>query len=232
MHPSALLNCKRFFECYVNCQSHSPEKKIVEIGSLDVNGSLREVVPDTHKYIGVDFAEGKGVDVILTDPYALPFEDEYADIVVSSSCFEHSEMFWLLFLEILRILKPNGLFYLNVPSNGTFHRYPVDCWRFYPDSGNALVSWGKRNGFNPALLESYTSCQVEHSWNDYVAVFVKDASFASSHQRRITSEMKEFYNGLVHGRHEILNYSRKVEDQKKIKLIPKFLRNRIKVCGQ
>ena len=30
------------------------------------------------------------------------------------------------------------LFYLNAPSNGEFHRYPVDCWRFYPDAGGAL----------------------------------------------------------------------------------------------
>lgn len=129
-------------------------------------------------------------------------------------------------------MKPNGLFYLNVPSNGTFHRYPVDCWRFYPDSGSALVTWGKRNGFNPALLETYTSCQAKHSWNDYVAVFIKDESFVNNHPKRITSEFKEFYNGGVYGEQEFRNFSPKVEDQKKLKLIPKFLRNRIKVCGQ
>jgi SAM-dependent methyltransferase len=71
--------------------------------------------------------------------YKLPFADGSVDVVLSSSCFEHSEFFWLLFLEILRVLRPEGLFYLNAPSNGPFHRYPVDCWRFYPDSGNALV---------------------------------------------------------------------------------------------
>ena len=46
---------------------------------------------------------------MLTDPYHLPFESNSLDVVVSSSCFEHSEMFWLLFLEIMRVLKPEGL---------------------------------------------------------------------------------------------------------------------------
>ena len=65
-------------------------------------------------------------------------------------------MFWVSYLEILRILKPVGLFYLNAPSDGAVHKYPVDCWRFYPDSGQALVTWSKRNGFNNVLLECYT----------------------------------------------------------------------------
>ena len=38
------------------------------------------------------------------------------DIVVSISTFEHTEFFWETFLEILRVLKPNGLFFLNAPS--------------------------------------------------------------------------------------------------------------------
>src|SRR5690606_22164720 len=102
------------------------------------------VAPANVTYIGLDFEKAKGVDVLLTDPYTLPFENESVDVVVSSSCFEHSEMFWLVFAEILRILKPNGLVYLNAPSNGVVHRYPVDCWRFYPDAGEALATWGKR----------------------------------------------------------------------------------------
>jgi hypothetical protein len=60
-----------------------------------------------------------------------------------------------MFIEIQRVLKPEGLFYLNAPSNGTYHRYPVDCWRFYPDSGVALSHWGQKNGYNTQLIESF-----------------------------------------------------------------------------
>ena len=152
MHPSAFEFGMAFSDTY--CKNRSGIV-IVDVGSQDVNGSLRDVFPDGTDYIGVDFCEGKGVDVVLDDPYKLPFEDGTIDVVVCSSVFEHSQFFWVLFLEIIRILKPEGLFYLNVPSNGYVHRYPVDCWRFYPDSGLALVEWAERNGYTPALLESF-----------------------------------------------------------------------------
>jgi SAM-dependent methyltransferase len=152
MHPTAIINCKNFFDVYSKSFKENQTTKVVEIGSQDVNGSLRSVAPKNFEYIGVDFQSAKGVDIVLDDPYSLPFDNDSIDIVLSSSCFEHSEMFWLVFLEIMRILKPNGLFYLNAPSSGSFHRYPVDCWRFYPDSGRALVSWSQRSGGNAQLL--------------------------------------------------------------------------------
>ena len=137
MHPTAFENCKKFKETYG--QLFVKDISIVEIGSQDVNGSLRSLWTEYTTYTGVDFVEGKGVNVVLSDPYKLPFESNSVDIILSSSVFEHSEMFWLLFLEIMRVLTPNGLFYLNAPSNGDFHRWPVDCYRFYPDAGKGLV---------------------------------------------------------------------------------------------
>src|SRR5690606_16595120 len=150
-------------------------------------------------YVGLDFAAGPGVDLVLNDPYHLPFADGSVDAVVSSSCFEHIEMFWLMFNEVLRVLKPKGLFYLNAPSNGEFHRYPVDCWRFYPDAGEALVRWGVRSGWQPALLESFTTHQQRDIWNDFVAVFVKDAACVGQHPARMLDRLERYMNGRRHG---------------------------------
>lgn len=205
MHPTALWNCRNFIDCYAGkSMLIQARPTVIEIGSQDVNGSLRSVCPEQFIYTGVDFVPGKGVDVVLQDPYSLPFESESADIVMASSVFEHSEMFWVLFLEILRILKPSGLFYLNVPSNGDFHRYPVDCWRFYPDSGGALVTWAQRNGLQPALLESYTSDQNADQWNDFVAVFLKDATQVSLFPDRILHTKRDVRNGMLLGHPEFV----------------------------
>lgn len=125
-------------------------------------------------------------------------------------------MFWILFLEILRITKPTGLIYINVPSNGPFHRYPVDCWRFYPDSGNALVTWAKRNQLNPMLLESYTDHQDLDYWNDFVAVFLKDQSFQHLHTDRMLKKKRDFSNGLVSTGGEILNRRGHPQDQRNV----------------
>lgn len=197
-------NGQSFFDTYAKFFENNPEGiRVVEIGSQDVNGTLRDACPNAFDYIGVDFEAAKGVDVILEDPYVFPFESESADIVISSSCFEHSEMFWLVFLEIMRILKPKGLFYLNAPSTGDVHRYPVDCWRFYPDSGMALVNWAKRNGINAAMLESYT--QSGGGWDDYVSVFLKDELHISEFTSRIIYIKKDFRDGQLFLNNQILH---------------------------
>jgi len=176
MHQEAMINGALFFKTYLEPLG---KVSIVEIGSQNVNGSLREVAPNNSNYIGVDFCKANGVDVVLDDPYKLPFSDNCFDAVVSSSCFEHSEMFWILYLEIIRILKPDGIFYLNAPSAGGYHRYPVDCYRFYPDSGVALSNWARRNGYNTAVIEHYT----HH--NDYVCVTIKNEKHISKYQNKI-----------------------------------------------
>ncbi|MFM2344637.1 MAG: hypothetical protein RLZZ210_1248 [Pseudomonadota bacterium] len=219
MHTTAMFNADLFFKVYINnylSKYPNPDFTIGEIGSQNVNGSIRDIKPEAIKnYIGIDFIQANGVDVVLTDPYSLPFADNSLDCIISSSVFEHSEMFWLVFNEIMRVLKPEGLFYLNTPSNGFFHRYPVDCWRFYPDSGKALVTWAKRCGFNPCLVESYTSNKMNNEcWNDFVAVFLKDANHIDKHTNRICHHFTNFQNGYIADKEGIIhNYAVVTEDQ-------------------
>lgn len=230
MHYTALQNCQHFFDNYgESIKKLSPMAHVVEIGSQDVNGSLRSLCPEQFKYTGVDFVAGKGVDLILDDPYSLPFDDESIDVILSSSCFEHSEMFWLLYLEIMRTLKPTGIFYLNTPSNGEFHRWPVDCWRFYPDSGRALITWAKRNGMTPQLLESYTSTQIGDQWNDFVAVFLKNELHIEKYPNRILHNKTDYSNGLVCGENDFSKMSAMPEDKKKMSSISKIIDNSLKV---
>lgn len=196
MHHSAMLNGKSFFETYSKILNRRSSCSVIEIGSQNVNGTLRDVCPKSYKYVGLDFVAGAGVDVVMSDPYRIPIDSDSVDVVVTSSCFEHSEFFWLSFLEIIRILKPNGLLYLNAPTTGSFHRFPVDCWRFYPDSGSALVRWAERNDYKPALLESFV--QVGGEFQDFVGVFLKDVGLISEFPTEVR---------MTHGRSDIENVS-------------------------
>lgn len=236
MHQTALENCKQFFSCYGNEISKiNPKAKVVEIGSRIVpgsvvNGTIRGAVPKDFEYVGLDFEQGDGVDILLQDPHVLPFEDASVDVVLSSSCFEHSEMFWLVYLEIMRVLRPTGLFYMNAPSNGYFHRFPIDAWRFYPDAGQALVTWGKRNQLKNTLLESYTAYQRDTVWSDFCAIYLKDEDFTDAYPKRvITSGKTQFYNGILLGNDSFLNYSEMPEDLLKIDTIQKILSNKYKL---
>lgn len=191
MHDTALFYGKKFLDNYVLKKS-----KILDIGSKDENGSLKKYVNDKHDYIGIDMIPGKNVDIVQDDPYVLPFGDNTFDIVTSTSVFEHSSMFWVLANEIFRVLKPNGLFYLNAPSNGPYHTYPLDCYRFYPDAGKGLVEWGVRSGYkNLIILESFIGDKKLDNWNDYVCIFLKDKQYISEYKKRIIDNHRSFTFG-------------------------------------
>lgn len=196
MHRNVLIHEQAFLETYF---PNSKNLHIAEIGSLNVNGSLKEeALRYSEEYIGIDFASGKDVDVVIEDPYSLPFPDNKFDLVMSSSCFEHSEMFWLSFLESLRILKPTGLLWYTVPGAWmSYHQYPVDCWRFYPDSAIALEKWANRSKIHAKMLESYmTIPSALGECSDAVAIFIKDFEFENQFLTRvITSNKVPFVNG-------------------------------------
>ena len=170
MHASALEYGRKFFEIHTDAGF----ERVLDIGSLDINGSLRSVCPPGLAYTGIDLSAGKGVDLILSDPYAYPFPDGHFDMIVSTSCFEHDAFFWITFLEALRVLAPGGLFYINAPSNGFYHGHPFDHWRFFPDAGLALQRWAERSGVAVDLVESFTGERAAGEfWNDLVMVFRK-----------------------------------------------------------
>jgi SAM-dependent methyltransferase len=206
MHATAEANARRFFGTYVN-QVSNPI--ITEIGSqIGGNGrefNIRSLAPPGSKYIGIDLEKMPGVDIILEDPYKFPIEDNSVDFIVSSSCFEHIEFFWLTFLEAIRILKPTGVLYINAPSIGAFHRYPMDYWRFFPDSAHSLSNWGIRNGYNCGVLEQYTSDKENDIWSDYISVYIKDKKYISNYPNRIINNFKNYTNGSIYPHNTISN---------------------------
>jgi len=171
MHDTAYLLGKMFLDLYWKDEF----KKVLDVGAMDVNGTLRDFCPAGAEWCGVDMAEGKGVDIVLQDPHSFPFEDESFDVIVSSSAMEHDGMFWVTFVEMARVLRPGGLLYINAPSNGWYHAYPHDCWRFYPDSGLALEKWAKRMNQDMRLVDSFICPRQRDVWNDCVLIFSKGA---------------------------------------------------------
>ena len=185
---------------------------ILEVGSQNVNGGLRDVAPAGSSYVGVDICEGQGVDIVLDDPYSYPFKNNHFDAVVSTSCFEHDEMFWLTFLEMIRVTKKRGLIYINAPSNGSYHRYPVDNWRFYPDAGRALVRWSERQGKRIELVKSSVARRKAEYWNDYVMIFRVGKPGAAPSGEKLSDLFPQSYNLRIGSSDEIVNLEEWPED--------------------
>lgn len=149
--------------------------RILEIGALDVNGSLRDHSPRNAEYVGLDFEAGKGVDHVITglDDWNVP--DGHFDLVMASSVFEHDPTYWKTFIAMCRKAKSGGYVYVSAPSNGIIHRYPKDYWRFYPDAGLALEQIARTEGIELTLIESFIAEREADIWNDFCAVFQIEA---------------------------------------------------------
>lgn len=169
MHDTAYATARLFFGLYWQ----PGFRTVIELGSQNVNGTLRDHCPPDAHYVGIDLEPGNGVDLVVAPGQPLPLADASVDVAVTSSAFEHDPCFWQTFLELVRVLRPGGLVYVNAPSNHHFHRYPVDCWRFYPDAGHALAIWAQRNGLAAELVESFIGRPGGDGWADFVAVFRK-----------------------------------------------------------
>jgi SAM-dependent methyltransferase len=165
MHASSMENMRRCLDWYGGAASG----RILDLGAMDVNGSYRQLFASDDDYVGIDLEPGPGVDVVLTDVYQLPFEDSSAGLVLSGQMIEHCGQFWRVFSEISRVLKPGGLAFVIAPSSGPVHRYPVDCYRFYPDSYQAIADWAGLR-----LVHSWTD--QRGPWRDIVGVFQKGGS--------------------------------------------------------
>jgi SAM-dependent methyltransferase len=142
MHPSSFDKMRAFAEKYMTARRAEP-LIILDLGSQDFNGSYRPLFAQPPwRYRGLDMAAGKNVDVVLRDPYRWrEIKSASADMIISGQTFEHTEFFWLTMREIARALKPGGLCCIIAPSAGDEHRYPVDCWRFYPDGLRAAARY-------------------------------------------------------------------------------------------
>lgn len=193
MHDTA-LRCGAFF-----IKTYSkPGDRLLDIGSLDVNGSLRGSIPEGVNYVGLDIEVGKNVDIVSAPGDPFPFPDGYFDLVVSSSCFEHDVAFWETALEAARVLRSGGTFYFSAPSNGHYHSYPYDNWRFYPDSGVALTRWMQRRGHNMRLIESGVLERQSDQWNDFYCIMGKEHFHAPGRvYEHLTARNVRTMGGLV-----------------------------------
>jgi SAM-dependent methyltransferase len=155
MHQSSIEKMTVFRDQYLAARINEP-LRILDLGSQDVNGSYRPLFSEPPwDYAGLDMAAGKNVDIVLRTPYVWSvIASESADVVISGQAFEHIQYFWITMLEVARVLKPGGICCILAPSSGPEHRYPMDCWRFYPDGMVSLAHFAQME-----VIEAVTQWQ-------------------------------------------------------------------------
>lgn len=116
-------------------------KKVLEVGSLNINGTVRDFFNDCN-YIGIDLDSGPGVDVVCQGQhYDAP--DKSFDVVISCECFEHNPFWVQTFFNMHRMTAQNGLVVVTCATigrheHGTTRTSPQDSpftvlkgWEYY-----------------------------------------------------------------------------------------------------
>lgn len=118
---------QEFFENTFNRfhEFFSSAVKVLEVGSQDINGNVRSYFQSAKEYVGVDLGEGNKVDYVIPGEL-LELPKEWADMVVTTECLEHAENWKLIFLNMIRILKPSGLFLMTCASLGRAAHGTID----------------------------------------------------------------------------------------------------------
>lgn len=109
-------------------------KRILEAGSYNVNGSVREDILklQPYQYIGVDIRMGKDVDEVCdANDLVKRFGRDSFDVVISTEMLEHVEDWRAAIHNMKQVTKPGGIILLTTRSKRFHvHDYPSDYWRY------------------------------------------------------------------------------------------------------
>lgn len=91
-------------------------KKVLDVGSLDVNGNNHYLLTDCI-YTGLDVGKGPNVDIVCPGhEYDAPSAS--FDLIISTECFEHDMHYAKTLANIVRLLKPGGMFLFTCATTG------------------------------------------------------------------------------------------------------------------
>ena len=111
--------------------------KVLDIGSLDINGNNRVLFDGEVEYTGLDIAEGKNVDVISL---AHEFKSKHKyDVVCSTECLEHDIHWQKTLKKMLQLTRKGGLMFLTCATTGRIEHGTINA---YPDTSPNTIAKG------------------------------------------------------------------------------------------
>ncbi len=102
-------------------KDHFPEcfddRLVLEVGSLNINGTVRDFFSNNKLYVGIDLIQGNGVDLVCAGN-ELDHQDGLYDTVISTECFEHDKNWKETFQNMYRMTCSQGMVIFTCASDG------------------------------------------------------------------------------------------------------------------
>lgn len=108
MHQNILKNLSIWYRNYGNELSNN---KIAELGSYNINGSIKTIIPNS---IGFDIIEHESVDIVIKPGIISDDQKHKYKAVISTGSFQCCDDSQKYKNEIIDLLMPNGLLFLTM----------------------------------------------------------------------------------------------------------------------
>ena len=181
-------------EYFSSVRQHSPQHfkqaKVLEVGSLDINGSSRELFQDCD-YTGVDLQLGPGVDLACPG-HLLAFPTGQFDTVCSAECFEHNPFWRETLANLLRMCRPGGRVLISCATTG---RKEHGTTRTNPDASPFTVQarWDCYRKLTGPMLEAGVFLAgwlaAWHCWTNNISRDLYFAALRLGVQPKIDSQL-------------------------------------------
>ena len=145
--------------------------KILEVGSQNINGTVRDFFLNAELFVGIDIGDADMVDYVIPGEL-LELPDGWGDIVISTECLEHCEAWKQVFINMIRIVKPYGLVLITCASLGRAAHGTLD-------SGTAM---------SPFTTSYYKNLSV-----DVICTQIDMSRFFSRHSFEVNAETGDLY---------------------------------------
>ncbi|MGD0456994.1 MAG: methyltransferase domain-containing protein [Terriglobia bacterium] len=126
--------------------------RILEVGSCDVNGTIRHIFRDSTSYIGADLVEGPGVDIVKAGQ-DIDLASDSVDLALSCECFEHNPYWLKTFQNMTRMTRPGGLIVFTCASRGRVE-HGTDRSEPGHSPGTTSLGWNYYRNLRQADFES------------------------------------------------------------------------------
>lgn len=170
MHPEQKKWCEYVKKVYSH---YFIDRKVLDVGSLDINGNNRYLFTDCD-YVGVDVVAGKNVDVVKP-AHELEFDDGTFDVVMSTNALEHDIHFPKTLKKMFNLTRSGGLLFFQAchkwHEHGTIKTTP------YNSGTSQLTSEWSNYYKNIEMEDVMENLDLDNFENPSLSVLGKDICF-------------------------------------------------------
>lgn len=149
---------------FVRQQATGDAVRVIEIGSRNINGTVRGLWPAA-AYLGLDITAGPAVDVVADAATWLP--EGLCDVVVCCEVLEHAAEWREILRNAARWLAPHGHMIVTCAAPNRAPHSAVDGGRVRPGEHYAGIS---AEGLRDELAGLFAAVSVQHVGEDVQAV--------------------------------------------------------------